>query len=230
MIKAAEFASLGPAAKLGYMQGFASAIMPSDDVFMKVASKTGLDVGMVKAAYINKKALGPLGALAIGGGAGLALPALYHGIKNVLFGYRRPDEGKTPFHRDLRNQTMYNQQLSRDLQGIRGAFAPSENPFGKAGSLKKEAIGPWGMAGLGMGAGLMAPMAWRGVKGAFQGMFGGGSGQGGPGYQQPNQQLSPFHRDLRNQTMYNQMLSRDLQGIRGSFAPAANPFGGGGGY
>ena len=66
---------------------------------------------------------------------------------------------------------------------------------------------------------------WRGAKNML------GMGQG-KGYQQPDQQLSPFHRDLRNQTMYNQQLSRDLQGLRGAFAPAANPFGnsGSGGY
>jgi hypothetical protein len=217
-------ANMSPAARLGFMQGFAASIVPPDEVFQKVASKTGINAAIVKQAYINKVALSPLQAVGLGVGGGFLLPEAWHGIKRLLYGYRQPDERKTPFHEDIRNQAMYNQQLSRDLQGVRGAFAPSESPFGKTGSLNKEAFWP----ALAMGAGAMAaaPHLWNAAKGAWHGLWGtGGQGQG-QGYQMPNQQLTPFHRDLRNMTMYNQMLSRDLQGVRGAFAPAANPFGG----
>ena len=212
-------AALDPIAQLGFLQGYTSAIMPPEAVFQKLASKTCIDVNLIKAAYIEKKAIGPLGALGIGAGAGIGLPALYQGLRSVLYGYRKPDQVLSPLHRDIANSAMYNQGFSRDLQAIRGAFAPADNPLGKSGSFVKKALmgsmmggaglGMLGGAGVGAAAGMAIPALYK--------MF--------SGYHKPNQRLSPMHKDIANSTMYNQGFSRDLQAIRGSFAPAANPFG-----
>lgn len=219
----AKMASMSPVAQLGYVQGYINSVMPAEEVFDKVAAKTRIDKAFIKRAYIEKVALRPLAALLAGGGAALALPLL----NKMIHGYHRPSQQLSPFHEDLRNNAMYNQTVSRDLQGVQGAFAPAADPLGKMGSAEKKAMGAangamlgstvgslGGLPGMALGAGLGALGGW-----GYNKLF-------GQGYKQPNQKLSPFHRNLRDMAMYNQTVSRDLQGIRGAFAPAPNPWGG----
>lgn len=123
---------------LGATNGYFSHIMPPDRVFQKIASKTGFNKEMVKQAYLHKKAINWKALLTAGGlglGGAMAIPALYR------WATRAPAIGeevqRDPAMDQVGRMAARNLQNSTYLQGIRGAFAPAESPWGKTGSLSK---------------------------------------------------------------------------------------------
>ena len=110
---------------LGLQNGFMADILPPDQVFEKVAQKTGFSAHLLKEIYLEKKAIAPLAAAAIGAAAIPAAGALYNGAKTMM--------GNTPKRSDEQiamSTYRRNADLSQRAQMTRDAYNPqTTSPF-----------------------------------------------------------------------------------------------------
>ncbi len=130
------------------------------------------------------------------------------------------------------NMASQNMQNSSHLQGVKGAFEPAPSPFGKTSSLSENSgtkvAGFWGGAAgtavggaLGSAFGPLGTMAGSAIGGAAGHWLGDKvSGNGGLATG-PNKNYKAIGQ-MASQNMQN---SAYLQGVRGAFAPAPNPWG-----
>lgn len=227
---------------LGATNGYFSHIMPPDRVFQKIASKTGFNKEMVKQAYLHKKAINWKALLTAGGlglGGAMAIPALYR------WATRAPAIGeevqRDPAMDQVGRMAARNLQNSTYLQGIRGAFAPAESPWGKTGSLSKTSSekisGFWGGLAGGIGGAFLGG-PWGAMGGAAAGSAAGdavsnwwnkpAAKPGAPAADDGTalaQEPSKRYQQIGGLASRNMQNSQYLQGIRGAFAPAPNPWG-----
>lgn len=226
---------------LGAAGGYKQNIKLPNGLIQKIAHRTKIDARLIKKAYLEKVAVN-WGALMLGGGLGVGGLAL----ARRLLGGGALSYGPSMATKDVGDLAARNMANSSHLQGIKGSFAPPESPFGKASSLSKESgdkvAGFWSGAGTGAGIGAAAGSFIPGVGtalGAGLGGLAGGvhgwlagdkenptpaaDGTDTPLAQGPQKNFKQIGQ-LASQNMQN---SSYLQGIRGAFAPAPNPWGGG---
>jgi succinate dehydrogenase/fumarate reductase cytochrome b subunit len=135
VIKAAQLRS--NAELFGLVNGFSSAL-PGDGSFQKVAASSGIPAPVLKAIYMSKRAY-VLPLIGAGLAAGVAAPAVYHGLRGISQALSDPFGSRygmqySPQDRQLYNriygEAMRNRRLSSDLQAISGAYRPAPSPWG----------------------------------------------------------------------------------------------------
>lgn len=223
---------------LGAATGYAGNIAPTNATFNKIAAAHKVSAPLLKKAFTEKVAVN-WGAMLLGGGLGLGGLAV---AKNLMS--RLPNQADH-VAQGIGNLASRNMANSSYLQGVRGAWAPAENPFGKAGAAipKNTLKPPVKSASYAKAAGFMG-----GLAGAAAGGLGGFAAGGNPltaiagasaGYgigdaageaaskwmNTPNNKPSSLYKGIGDLASRNMANSAYLQGIRGAWAPAPNPWG-----
>jgi len=148
--RAAEMSN--DAAALGLLVGFERSIVPSQETFEKVASKTGYSAKSLRRVYLEKASaawpwvLGGLGAAAVGAPlvSNLAHRAMYPSYYEGAPGWGLMDApnlgtygGLSPAAeqeawKTIAREGLKHRQMSSVLQGIAGAQRPAPSPWGSS--------------------------------------------------------------------------------------------------